>query len=82
MINKKIPKILNKPKLILNPIILTLNYTFLIFLQKNIKQTLLILIILITIIFYSKIKINKILKFNIPTILKFLIIFIITLITN
>ncbi len=53
MISKKMPRVLSKPKLILSPIVLALGCTFLVFLQKDVGQTLLILIILVAIIFYS-----------------------------
>lgn len=44
MISKKMPRVLSKPKLILSPIVLALGCTFLVFLQKDVGQTLLILI--------------------------------------
>lgn len=79
MISKKMPRVLSKPKLILSPIVLALGCTFLVFLQKDVGQTLLILIILVAIIFYSGIGVNKVLRFGIPAVLGFLVVFVIAL---
>lgn len=79
MIGKKMPRVLSKPKLILSPIVLALGCTFLVFLQKDVGQTLLILIILVAIIFYSGIGVNKVLRFGIPAVLGFLVVFVIAL---
>lgn len=54
MIGKKMPRVLSKPKLILSPIVLALGCTFLVFLQKDVGQTLLILIILVAIVFIQE----------------------------
>ena len=51
----------------------------LVFLQKDVGQTLLILIILVAIIFYSGIGVNKVLRFGIPAVLGFLVVFVIAL---
>ncbi|WRN72728.1 hypothetical protein UM582_00570 [Staphylococcus aureus] len=47
------PRVLSKPKLILSPTVLALGCTFLVFLQKDVGQTLLILIIFSCDYFYS-----------------------------
>ena len=56
------PRVLSKPKLILSPIVLALGCNVFSFPTKDVGQTLLILIILVAIIFYSGIGVNKVPK--------------------
>ncbi|EHJ08382.1 cell division peptidoglycan polymerase FtsW [Staphylococcus simiae] len=79
MINKKMPRVQNNFNLILRPFLLIMMCTFLVLLQKDVGQTLLILIILFSIILYSGIGVSKVLRYGIPTILAFLVVFIIAL---
>lgn len=65
MIEKKMPAVRNKIKLISAPIILVASCVALVFLQKDVGQTLLILIIFFSIIFYAGIGVHNILKYGI-----------------
>ena len=65
MIEKKMPVVRNKIKLISAPIILVASCVALVFLQKDVGQTLLILIIFFSIIFYAGIGVHNILKYGI-----------------
>ena len=65
MIEKKMPAVRNKIKLISAPIILVASCIALVFLQKDVGQTLLILIIFFSIIFYAGIGVHNILKYGI-----------------
>lgn len=65
MIEKKMPAVRNKIKLISAPIILVASCVALVFLQKDVGQTLLILIIFFSINFYAGIGVHNILKYGI-----------------
>src|SRR5699024_11913032 len=53
MIEKKRPKVFKNPKLMTSPIILSAICIGLVFLQRDVSQTLLILIIFFSILFYA-----------------------------
>ena len=65
MIEKKMPAVRNKIKLISAPIILVASCVALVFLQKDVGQTLLIIIIFLSIIFYAGIVVHNNLKYGI-----------------
>lgn len=65
MIEKKMPAVRNKIKLISAPIILVASCVALVFLQKDVGQTLLILIIFFSIMFYAGIGVHNVLKYGV-----------------
>lgn len=65
MIEKKMPAVSNKIKLISAPIILVASCVALVFLQKDVGQTLLILIIFFSIMFYAGIGVHNVLKYGV-----------------
>ncbi|MDK9865083.1 MULTISPECIES: cell division peptidoglycan polymerase FtsW [Staphylococcus] len=64
MIEKKRPKVFKNPKLLASPIILASICIALVLLQRDVGQTLLILIIFFSIIFYAGIGVQKSLKYG------------------
>ncbi|MDN6850421.1 MAG: FtsW/RodA/SpoVE family cell cycle protein [Staphylococcus equorum] len=64
MIEKKRPKVFKEPKLLASPIILASICIALVLLQRDVGQTLLILIIFFSIIFYAGIGVQKSLKYG------------------
>ncbi|KKI64471.1 cell division peptidoglycan polymerase FtsW [Staphylococcus cohnii] len=64
MIEKKRPKVFKNPKLMTSPIILSAICIGLVFLQRDVGQTLLILIIFFSILFYAGIGVQKSLKYG------------------
>ncbi|MGP5094133.1 cell division peptidoglycan polymerase FtsW [Staphylococcus equorum] len=64
MIEKKRPKVFKNPKLLTSPIILASFCIALVLLQRDVGQTLLILIIFFSIIFYAGIGVQKSLKYG------------------
>ncbi|PTI75745.1 cell division peptidoglycan polymerase FtsW [Staphylococcus succinus] len=64
MIEKKRPKVFKEPKLLMSPIILASFCIGLVFLQRDIGQTLLILIIFFSILFYAGIGVQKSLRYG------------------
>ncbi|MDG0843442.1 FtsW/RodA/SpoVE family cell cycle protein [Staphylococcus equorum] len=64
MIEKKRPKVFKEPKLLASPIILASLCIALVLLQRDVGQTLLILIIFFSIIFYAGIGVQKSLKYG------------------
>lgn len=65
MIEKKMPAVRNKIKLISAPIILVASCVALVFLQKDVGQTLLIVIIFFSIMFYAGIGVHNVLKYGV-----------------
>ncbi|KAB7647109.1 MULTISPECIES: cell division peptidoglycan polymerase FtsW [Staphylococcus] len=82
MIEKKMPAVRNKIKLISAPIILVASCVALVFLQKDVGQTLLILIIFFSIIFYAGIGVHNILKYGIMVAIAGILISILVLIAG
>ncbi len=74
MIEKKRPKIFKQPKLLTSPIILMAFCIALVFLQGDIGQTLLIVIIFFSILFYAGIGVEKSIKFGLVILLAIAII--------
>lgn len=64
MINKKRAKVLNNSKVILGPILLIIGCIFLVLLQRDVGQTMLITIIFMSIVFYAGIWVKPILKWG------------------
>ncbi|WP_427704961.1 cell division peptidoglycan polymerase FtsW [Staphylococcus parequorum] len=64
MIEKKRPKVFKEPKILASPIILASICIALVLLQRDVGQTLLILIIFFSIIFYAGIGVQKSLKYG------------------
>ncbi|MGO3050186.1 FtsW/RodA/SpoVE family cell cycle protein [Staphylococcus casei] len=69
MIEKKRPKVFKEPKLLMSPIILASFCIGLVFLQRDIGQTLLILIIFFSILFYAGIGVQKSLRYGLMIII-------------
>ncbi|MBU0437289.1 cell division peptidoglycan polymerase FtsW [Staphylococcus succinus] len=69
MIEKKRPKVFKEPKLLMSPIILASFCIGLVFLQRDIGQTLLILIIFFSILFYAGIGVQKSLRYSLMIII-------------
>ncbi|ANZ33668.1 cell division peptidoglycan polymerase FtsW [Staphylococcus carnosus] len=65
MINKKRPQVFTNSKLIRGPIVFILLCVGLVFLQKDVGQTMLILIIFFSILFYAGIWVKQLLKYGI-----------------
>ncbi|MBJ3773698.1 FtsW/RodA/SpoVE family cell cycle protein, partial [Klebsiella pneumoniae] len=63
MIEKKRPRVFTQPKLLTSPIILAGFCIGLVFLQRDVGQTLLILIIFFAILFYAGIGVQKSIKY-------------------
>ncbi|UXV34260.1 FtsW/RodA/SpoVE family cell cycle protein [Staphylococcus sp. IVB6181] len=64
MINKKRAKVLSNSKVILGPILLIIGCIFLVLLQRDVGQTMLITIIFMSIVFYAGIWVKPILKWG------------------
>lgn len=64
MINKKRAKVLSNSKVILRPILLIIGCIFLVLLQRDVGQTMLITIIFMSIVFYAGIWVKPILKWG------------------
>ncbi|MCD8914501.1 FtsW/RodA/SpoVE family cell cycle protein [Staphylococcus simulans] len=64
MINKKRAKVLGNSKVILGPILLIIGCIFLVLLQRDVGQTMLITIIFMSIVFYAGIWVKPILKWG------------------
>ncbi|PNZ15410.1 cell division peptidoglycan polymerase FtsW [Staphylococcus succinus] len=69
MIEKKRPKVFKEPKLLMSPIILASFCIGLVILQRDIGQTLLILIIFFSILFYAGIGVQKSLRYGLMIII-------------
>ncbi|MEP9851633.1 FtsW/RodA/SpoVE family cell cycle protein [Staphylococcus aureus] len=74
MIEKKRPKVFKDPKLLASPIILASFCIGLVLLQRDVGQTLLILIIFFSIIFYAGIGVQKSIKYGLIVFVGFAII--------
>ncbi len=79
MIEKKMPQVRNKIKLIAAPIILVSSCVALVLLQRDVGQTLLILIIFFSIIFYAGIGVQNLLKYGIMVVIAGIVISILVL---